>query len=102
MLPKGSIIPVAGVTFHQGAVKQTSVGDIVVLKHTPENVHDVFAVEMEISDIGVIGFVPSSLNRRFSDPQHGGVAGGAWEGVVVEKLRHEDVEGLRIKIIGEK
>lgn len=99
MLPKRSIIPVAGVTFHKDAVKATQVGDKVTLVHTPDNQYDGYAVEISVVGVGVVGFVPASLNRRFSDPGSGGIVGGEWEGVVEEKLRHEDVEGLRIRLV---
>lgn len=99
MLPKNSIIPVAGVTFYKEAVTHARVGDRVKLTHNPNNEYDGYAVEVVVEGAGLVGYVPASLNHRFSDPGSGGEAGGVWDAVVVEKLRHDDIEGLRIRIV---
>jgi hypothetical protein len=84
-------IPVAGVSFRQGELRDVVEGDHVELVATDDNPHDANAVEIRFSE-KLLGFVPRAVAERLraSDAER-------WRGVVSEVLRGE-TWGLRVTV----
>jgi hypothetical protein len=84
-------IPVAGVSFRQGELRDVVEGDHVELVATDDNPHDANAVEIRFAE-KLLGFVPRAVAERLraSDAEK-------WQGVVAEVLRGE-TWGLRVTV----
>lgn len=94
-LPRGAILPVAGVSYRQGAVRDTHVGQAVLLSHDVTNEHDRWAVAVHTCDGRALGYLPATagLAARLSR----NVPGGRWAGHITEVLPGQ-TWGLRITV----
>lgn len=84
-------IPVAGVSFRQGELRDVIEGDHVELIATDDNPHDANAIEIRFAE-KLLGFVPRAVAERLRAS-----AAGHWKGVVTEVLRGE-TWGLRVTV----
>lgn len=92
-LPTNSIVKVAGVSFHQDAVRRVVECDEVRIRHDRGNEHDANACAVETLDGSLLGWVERTLAPRLSGPTPGGV----WRARVEEVYRN-DTWGLRVRV----
>ena len=95
-LGPGVRVAVSGVSHYQEAVRDTLIGDDVLLVHEVSNPHDRNAVRVTTMTGDVLGFVPRAghINERLV----AGSPGATWGGTVVDKLDGGDTTGLRVRI----
>lgn len=91
-LPIPSIVPVAGVSFRQGALRGCVEGDSVTIAAVSDNPHDPQACTVTSSSGELLGFLPKNLAARLRLRE-----GACWTGVITSVLRG-DTWGLRLKI----
>ena len=91
-LPIPSIVPVAGVSFRQGALRGCVEGDFVTITAVCDNPHDPQACTVTSSSGELLGFLPKNLASRLRLRD-----GVRWTGVITSVLRG-DTWGLRLKI----
>lgn len=91
-LPIPSIVPVAGVSFRQGALRSCVEGDFVTIAAVSDNPHDPQACTVTSSSGELLGFLPKNLAARLRLRE-----GECWTGVITSVLRG-DTWGLRLKI----
>ena len=97
-LPLPSVVPVAGVSHRQAALRGVVEGDHVTIVAAEDNPHDPQACEIH-GPVGpsqaMLGYVPSELAARLRAR-----GGTQWDGVITEVLRCE-TWGLRVCIYPE-
>lgn len=91
-LPIPSIVPVAGVSFRQSALRGCVEGDFVTIAAVSDNPHDPQACTVTSSSGELLGFLPKNLAARLRLRE-----GACWTGVITSVLRG-DTWGLRLKI----
>lgn len=93
-MPLPFVCAVAGVSFHQDEVLMTAVGQVVVVRHQPDNAYDTNACSVTTTGGAELGHLPAALAARLvgTRPDE-----AQWAGRIEEVLSGQ-TWGLRIAV----